>query len=49
MDEVPYTYDGGTWPYYIDIKENEDKKQFVYITENKYYETIGHEIFTQRS
>jgi len=43
MDEVPYTYDGGTWPYYIDINGVDVKNQFVYIRENKSRHGYGFE------
>ena len=33
--ETPVTYDGGTWPYEIDINWISVKNQFVYIDENK--------------
>jgi hypothetical protein len=33
--ETPVTYDGGTFPYYIDINFVSVKNQFVYINENK--------------
>ena len=33
--ETPVTYDGGTWPYEIDINGVSVKNQFVYIDENK--------------
>jgi|DEB0MinimDraft_10_1074344.scaffolds.fasta_scaffold114515_4 hypothetical protein len=33
--EIPVTYDGGTFPYYIDINGVSIKNQFVYIDENK--------------
>ncbi len=35
LDETPSTYDGGTWPYSIDINGITIKNQFVYIDENK--------------
>lgn len=35
LDETPCTYDGGTWPFYIDINGIDIKNQFVYIRENK--------------
>lgn len=35
-DEIPYTYDGGTWPYYIQLTGPiQVKNQFVYIQEEK--------------
>lgn len=30
-DEIPLTYAGGTWPYYVQIKPIEVKNQFVTI------------------
>lgn len=30
-DEIPLTYAGGTWPYYVQIKAIEVKNQFVTI------------------
>ena len=33
--ETPVTYDGGTWPYEIDINGVSVQNQFVYIDENK--------------
>jgi len=35
LDETPCTYDGGTFPFYIDINGIDVKNQFVYIRENK--------------
>ena len=35
-DEIPSTYDGGTWPYYIQLTGPiKIKNQFVYIPEEK--------------
>tara|TARA_R110002051_G_C8719697_1_gene496510 strand:+ start:304 stop:618 length:315 start_codon:yes stop_codon:yes gene_type:complete len=33
--DTPTTYDGGTWPYYVDVKGVKIKNQFVYIDEVK--------------
>lgn len=33
--ETPVTYDGGTFPYYVDLNSVSIKNQFVYIDENK--------------
>ena len=33
--DTPTTYDGGTFPYYIDVKEVKIKNQFIYIDEVK--------------
>ena len=38
-----YTYDGGTFPYEINIKEIQVKNQFVYILENKTEYSYGFE------
>jgi len=35
LDETPCTYDGGTWPFYIDINGIDIKNQLVYRRENK--------------
>lgn len=36
VDEIPTTYAGGTWPYYVELSAPiEVKNQFVYIQENK--------------
>jgi len=35
LEELPITYDGGTYPYYIDILNIKVKNQFVYIETNK--------------
>ena len=43
LDETPSTYDGGTWPFYIDINSIKVKNQFVYIDENKGVYAIGFE------
>jgi hypothetical protein len=35
-DEIPCTYDGGTWPYYVQLTGPiQVKNQFVYIQEEK--------------
>jgi hypothetical protein len=45
-DEIPVTYAGGTWPYYVQIKSIEVKNQFVTIrpsedasSRHNYFET----------
>ncbi len=43
LDQTPSTYDGGTWPYYIDIDGIDVKNQFVYIKENKSRNGYGFE------
>jgi hypothetical protein len=43
LDETPCTYDGGTWPFYIDINGIDIKNQFVYIRENKSRNGYGFE------
>ena len=35
LEELPFTYDGGTYPSYIDILSVKVKNQFVYIESNK--------------
>lgn len=36
LDELVYTYAGGTWPYIIDLKEIRVKNQFVkFFTKNE--------------
>lgn len=43
-DEIPYTYDGGTWPYYIQLTGPiQVKNQFVYIQEEKGLYNYGFE------
>lgn len=43
LDSTPTTYDGGTFPYEIDIEGIEIKNQFVYINENKSRYSYGFE------
>ena len=43
-DEIPTSYGGGTWPYYIDIRVPiEIKNQFVYIKDVKGWNSYGFE------
>ena len=43
-EEIPFTYDGGTWPYYIQLTAPiETKNQFVYIHEEKGMYNFGFE------